>query len=302
MKSNEDNRPRLGRGLAALLGGAEAQPQSLSIVQPFPARGTRKIPIEHLTPNPRNPRHAFGEVELDELTSSIKEKGILQPLLVRPISGQPDRFEIIAGERRWRAAQKAGLHEVPVHAVEVDDKEALELAIIENIQRADLNPLEEAAGYERLLDEFNYSQVELAKVLGKSRSHVANSLRLLKLPERVKSLLREGELSAGHARALLNTDDPEALAESIVAKGLSVRQAEAQQTVKGKGKNQNNLRPPAVGEVPQKSADTRALEKSLSEALGMNVMVREGQGETGQLIIDYKTLDQLDFVCGRLRR
>ena len=188
VKPNDETRPRLGRGLAALLGGAETQPQTPPQNAPSVPRGPKKIPIEHLTPNPRNPRRIFKEAELEELATSIREKGILQPLLVRPAAGKADRFEIIAGERRWRAAQKAGLHELPVHVVEADDKEALELAIIENIQREDLNPLEEAAGFERLLDEFNYSQVELAQVLGKSRSHVANSLRLLKLPERVKAL------------------------------------------------------------------------------------------------------------------
>ncbi|HTV31586.1 MAG TPA: ParB/RepB/Spo0J family partition protein [Methylocella sp.] len=301
-KPADETRPRLGRGLAALMGGVDAQPraqpQNLSL---FPSRGTKKVPIEYLSANPRNPRHTFGEVELDELAASIREKGILQPLLVRPLVGQADRFEIIAGERRWRAAQRAGLHDVPVHVVEADDREALEFAIIENVQRADLNPLEEASGYERLLDEFNYSQVELAKVVGKSRSHVANSLRLLKLPERVKGLLREGEISAGHARALLNAEDPQALAEAIVAKGLSVRQAEAQQVVKGKEKAPPKIHAAVAKETQPKSADTKALEKTLAEVLGMDVTVMQGQGEAGKLTIHYRTFDQLDFVTGRLR-
>src|SRR5580704_4443522 len=182
-KSAEEAPPRLWRGLAALLGGAE------TLAAATRTRGQHKIPIEFLRPNPRNPRRNFGEESLDELTASIKEKGIIQPLLARPLAGIADTYEIIAGERRWRAAQRAGLHEVPIISVEADDRQALELAIIENVQRSDLNPLEEAAGYEQLLDEFNYSQTDLAKVIGKSRSHVANSLRLLKLPEHTKLLL-----------------------------------------------------------------------------------------------------------------
>ena len=177
--------PRLGRGLAALLGGAE------TLAAAARTRGQQKIPIELLRPNPRNPRRNFGQESLDELAASIKEKGIIQPLLARPVPGAPDAYEIVAGERRWRAAQRAGLHEVPIISIDADDRQALELAIIENVQRADLDPLEEAAGYERLGDEFLYTQADLAKVIGKSRSHVSNCLRLLKLPERTRSLLRD---------------------------------------------------------------------------------------------------------------
>ena len=214
-----EHAPRLGRGLAALLGGAETFAAART-------RGQQKIPIAFLRTNPRNPRQNFGDGSLDELAASIKEKGIIQPILARPIAGATDTYEIIAGERRWRAAQRAGLHEVPIVSIEADDRQALELAIIENVQRNDLNPLEEAAGYERLGDEFGYSQADLAKVIGKSRSHVSNAIRLLRLPERTKALLREGKISAGHAKVLVVASDPDALAETIVSHGLSVREAE----------------------------------------------------------------------------
>jgi ParB family chromosome partitioning protein len=194
-KSTEEARPRLGRGLAALIGDS-SDPVSA------PAKGQKKVPIEFLRPNPRNPRKTFDEIDLDELAASIREKGILQPILARPAPGLVDAYEIIAGERRWRAAQRAGLHEAPIIIVEADDRQALELAIIENVQRSDLNPLEEASGYERLGAEFNYSHGDVAKVIGKSRSHVANSLRLLKLPDLTRRMLAEGHISAGHARAL----------------------------------------------------------------------------------------------------
>ena len=218
-KSTEEARPRLGRGLAALIGDS-GDPVSA------PAKGQKKVPIEFLRPNPRNPRKTFDEIDLDELAASIREKGILQPILARPAPGLADAYEIIAGERRWRAAQRAGLHEAPIIVVEADDRQALELAIIENVQRSDLNPLEEASGYERLGAEFNYSHGDVAKVIGKSRSHVANSLRLLKLPDLTRRMLAEGHISAGHARALLSAPDPDALAVKIAAQGLSVRDIE----------------------------------------------------------------------------
>jgi ParB family chromosome partitioning protein len=296
-KPAEDTRPRLGRGLAALLSGPEGNPQG---GVPQPSRSPKKIPIEFLRPNPRNPRKQFGEDQLDELTASIKEKGVIQPLLARPVPGVPGTFEIIAGERRWRAAQRAGLHEVPIVSVDADDRLALELAIIENVQRTDLNALEEAAGYEQLLDEFNYSQTDLAKVLGKSRSHVANSLRLLKLPERTKILLHEGKLSAGHARVLLSATEPDALAEKIIANNLSVRDVEqmlettpAQNPAKGQG--------PGKREAQEKPADTRALEKTLRDALGLEAVISQKDGEAGELRLRYKTLDQLEFLCRRLK-
>ena len=298
-KNAEDARPRLGRGLAALLGNPEANPQAAA-GGPLAPRSPKKIPIEFLRPNPRNPRRNFGEEELGELTASIKEKGIIQPILARPVAGISGTFEIIAGERRWRAAQRAGLHEVPIHSIEADDRQALELAIIENVQRADLDPLEEAAGYEQLLDDFNYSQVELAKVIGKSRSHVANSLRLMKLPERTKTLLHEGKLTAGHARVLLSSGEPDLLAEKIVAQGLSVREVEqmVEGAPQGKGAKGEGTR---KREPQEKDADTRALEKSLRDALGIEAVITQKNGEAGELRLNYKTLDQLEFVCRRLK-
>jgi len=286
--------PRLGRGLAALLGGAE------TLAAAARTRGQQKIPIELLRPNPRNPRRNFGQESLDELAASIKEKGIIQPLLARPVPGAPDAYEIVAGERRWRAAQRAGLHEVPIISIDADDRQALEFAIIENVQRADLDPLEEAAGYERLGDEFLYTQADLAKVIGKSRSHVSNCLRLLKLPERTKSLLREGKITAGHARVLLTSSEPDALAEKIVAHGLSVRDAEkllegAAESSRAKGQG------PRKRGVNEKDADTRAMEKKLIERLGMNVTITPREGEAGDVVVRYKTLDQLEFLCRRLR-
>src|SRR5690606_18008022 len=215
-------RSRLGRGLAALIGDAGDENSAIERT-----RGQRRVPIDFLRPNPRNPRRHFNDAELDELSASIRAKGILQPILVRTITGTPDAFEIIAGERRWRAAQRAGLHDVPVLLLEIGDKEALEIAIIENVQRADLNPLEEAMGYDSLIEQFSYAQADLAKIVGKSRSHIANTLRLMKLPDSVKRYLSEGKLTAGHARALLASDNPEALARQIIEKGLNVRDVEA---------------------------------------------------------------------------
>ncbi|MDQ6866973.1 MAG: ParB/RepB/Spo0J family partition protein [Pseudomonadota bacterium] len=293
-KSAGDAPPRLGRGLAALLGGAE------TLAAATRTRGQQKIPIEFLRPNPRNPRRNFGEESLDELAASIKERGIIQPLLARPLAGIADAYEIIAGERRWRAAQRAGLHEVPIVSFEADDRQALELAIIENVQRADLDPLEEAAGYERLGDEFLYTQADLAKVIGKSRSHVSNCLRLLKLPERTKSLLREGKISAGHARVLLSSAEPDALAEKIVAQNLSVRDTE--KLLEGASGNSS-----AKGQGPrrrgagEKDADTRAMEKKLMEQLGMQVTITHRVGEAGEVVVRYKTFDQLEFLCRRLQ-
>jgi ParB family chromosome partitioning protein len=293
-KSAEGAPPRLGRGLAALLGGAE------TLAAATRTRGQQKIPIEFLRPNPRNPRRNFSEESLDELAASIKEKGVIQPLLARPLAGIADAYEIIAGERRWRAAQRAGLHEVPIISFEADDRQALELAIIENVQRADLDPLEEAAGYERLGDEFLYTQADLAKVIGKSRSHVSNCLRLLKLPERTKTLLRDGKISAGHARVLLSVAEPDALAEKIVAQNLSVRDAE--KLLEGASENSS-----AKGQGPrkrgakEKDADTRAMEKKLMEQLGMNVTITHREGEAGEVAVRYKTFDQLEFLCRRLQ-
>lgn len=284
------DRSRLGRGLAALIGDVGDESGALER-----ARGARRVPIEFIRANPRNPRRKFAEEDLSELTASVKEKGILQPILVRGVPGKSDQFEIIAGERRWRAAQKAGLHDVPVLQLEIDDREALEIAIVENVQRADLNALEEAAGYESLIDEFKYTQNDLARVVGKSRSHVANTLRLQKLPANVKRYLQEGKLTAGHARALLAHEDPEALAKLIVEEGLNVREAEAraQERPAAKGKG-GRRRTKAV-----KSPDIRALEKRLSDALGLSVEIAQ-RGQGGEVRVRYKTLDQFEALSRKL--
>ncbi|WP_442755487.1 ParB/RepB/Spo0J family partition protein [Methylocystis sp. JAN1] len=287
----EESRRRLGRGLAALLGDAG---EDAPVERP---RGQRKIPIEFLRPNPRNPRTQFREEDLADLTNSVREKGIIQPIVVRAIPGVADAYEIIAGERRWRAAQAAGIADVPVVIHEADDKEALELAIIENVQRADLNAIEEAKGYERLGAEFGYSQSEIAKIIGKSRSHVANTLRLLNLPEGAKALVREGAISAGHARALLSVENPEAVARQIVEQGLTVRDVEAMAQAAAGAAAEGD--PVATGRKPsraEKDANTRALEKTLSDALGMAVDIRN-HGERGELRIRYQSLDQLDAIC-----
>lgn len=289
-----NDKPRLGRGLAALIGDMEP------IEGPRVAEsgGVKRLPVDFVIANRANPRRTFDDSQLEELTASIKEKGVMQPLLVRP-SDDPNIFELIAGERRWRAAQRAGLHEVPVIVREVDDREALELAIIENVQRADLNPVEEALGYEQLLEQFGYTQSDLAQVIGKSRSHVANTLRLMKLPEEVRELLAGGQLTAGHARTLITADNPTALAQRIVNEGLSVRQAEAlANEMAGRGKSSPNS-DSTQKIAPAKDADTLALEKRLSDVLGLNVSIAHGD-RGGKLEVRYKTLEQLDGVCQRL--
>ena len=285
--SDDPSRKRLGRGLAALIGEMD-KPQPAT-AQRIGADG--RVPIEHVSPNPRNPRRAFGEADLADLSQSIREHGIVQPVVVRPSPG--GRYEIIAGERRWRAAQKAGLIEIPVIIRDVDDRVALELAIIENVQRADLNPVEEAQGYQQLIDEHNYTQADLGQVIGKSRSHVANTLRLLKLPDTIHAMLVDGSLSAGHARTLVTADDPAALAHRIVEEGLSVRQAEAL------------AQEPAVvrasaSRPAEKNADMLALEKLLSDATGMKVTVTHGK-KGGEVKVAYRSLEQLDELCRKLQ-
>lgn len=289
----EEARSRLGRGLAALIGDVGDEN---AVVER--TRSQRRVPIEFLKPNPRNPRRMFAESELDELAASIRERGIIQPILVRTVRGAADVYEIIAGERRWRAAQRAGMHDVPVVLLEVGDREALELAIIENVQRTDLNALEEALGYQALMEEFGHGQDEVAKIVGKSRPHVGNTLRLLKLPDAVKAFLAENKISAGHARALLGQPDPEALARAIVEKGLNVRQLEAltQERASKAGKAPKRARPRV-----EKDADTVVLEKRLSDALGLVVTI-EHRGDGGELRIRYRSLEQLDAVIGRLER
>jgi ParB family transcriptional regulator, chromosome partitioning protein len=282
-------RSRLGRGLAALIGdvGTESSAER--------PRGQRRVATSSLRPNARNPRRIFSDVELDELTASLRERGMIQPIVARPVRGAPDAFEIIAGERRWRAAQRAGLHEVPVVIIEASDEEALQLAIIENVQRADLNPLEEAEGYRALIRDFSHSQDDVARMVGKSRSHVANTLRLQTLPDRVKEHIQSGRLSAGHARALVGHHDAERLAEEIVTRGLNVRQVEeiARQESGRNGKSHSRK------QSAEKSADTLALEKRLCDALGL-VLSIDARGESGLVSIRYRNLDQLDDLAQRL--
>lgn len=289
----EQGRSRLGRGLAALIGDVGEEIGAIER-----ARGQRKVPVEFLRPNARNPRKAFAEAELEDLAASVRERGILQPIIVRSIPGMIDAYEIIAGERRWRAAQRAELHDVPVILVEANDREALEIAIVENVQRADLNAMEEAAGYERLIAEFDYTQNDLAKVIGKSRSHVANTLRLSKLPEPVKQLVSDGAVSAGHARALLAVSDPEQIAKRVIEQGLTVRDVERLGQDEARSENKPVR---AAAPKPEKDPDTRAVEKALEEALGLGVSIQHRANGGGDMKISYKTLEQLDALCRRLK-
>jgi ParB family transcriptional regulator, chromosome partitioning protein len=289
--SEDPSKRRLGRGLAALIGEIDrpAPPQ-----QPAKVAADRTSPIEFLSPNPKNPRRHFAEAELEDLAQSIREHGIVQPVVVRP-RGEGGRLEIIAGERRWRAAQRAGLNEIPVIVRDVNDRVALELAIVENVQRADLNPIEEAQGYQQLIDEHSYTQADLGNIIGKSRSHVANTLRLLKLPGEILGMIVDGSLSAGHARTLVTAQDPAGLAKRIVDGGLSVRQAEslAQQP------HEANDNPRGAAKA-EKDADTLALEKLLSDASGLKVVVNHKE-KGGEVRIAYRTLEQLDELCRRLQ-
>ena len=284
---------RLGRGLAALIGDVgDETPVADS------GRKPRRAPIENLQPNPRNPRRLFTDNELDELAASIRERGIIQPIVVRALKG--DNFEIIAGERRWRAAQRAGLHDVPIAIVEANDAQSLEYAIIENVQRTDLNPIEEATGYLALMDDFNRTQEEVAQIVGKSRPHIANTIRLLKLSEPVKQLVRTGKISAGHARLLVGQPNAELIAHEIIDNGWSVRDLEAdmRKDVAGQLRDMRREAKGFVVNIP-KDADTRALERRLSNALGLDVSV-DHRGESGTLRIKYRNLEQLDAVLKKL--
>ncbi|GAB4392262.1 MAG: ParB/RepB/Spo0J family partition protein [Kiloniellaceae bacterium] len=293
--SDQSKRTNLGRGLAALFGEDNEDYASLDKV-----RSTKAVPIEHLRPGKYQPRHRFDEDAVKALAESIKAQGILQPILVRRLPDRPNEFEIVAGERRWRAAQIAKLHEVPVLIRDLSDAESLELAIVENIQRQDLTPLEEAEGYKRLIDEFQHTQEDLARTLGKSRSHIANTLRLLSLPAGVKELLGEGKLTAGHARTLIGCDEADSLAEKIIAQGLNVRQAEKLvQSAKGAAAGTKATK--AVPAEPDKDTDTLALERDLTALLGLKVSINF-QGNGGSLTIHYKTLEQLDDVLHRLNQ
>jgi ParB family chromosome partitioning protein len=291
--NDDPSKRRLGRGLAALIGEMD-QPMSDITARPS-VSADRKVAIDLVVRNPKNPRKHFAEEDLQDLASSIRQHGIVQPVVVRTIAD--GKLEIIAGERRWRAAQLAGLNEIPVLVRDVDDRTALELAIVENVQRADLNPLEEALGYDQLIAEHGYTQNDLGEIIGKSRSHVANSLRLLKLPDLVRDMIISGTLSAGHARALIPTSDPVGLARTIIAKGLSVRDAERIA--------QNNIRaqsqPAPETKSVQRDPDTIALERTLSDGLGLDVVINH-KGNGGRLTISYKSLEQLENICRLLER
>lgn len=294
MTDRKPERRGLGRGLSALMADVNLAPGEASA----PASGRRAeatLPIEKIEPNPLQPRRDFLPEALAELSQSIREKGILQPLIVRKSAVKSDMYEIVAGERRWRAAQSAQLHEIPVIIRDLDDTEVLEVAIIENIQRADLNAIEEAMAFRQLMDRFGHTQEKLAEALSKSRSHIANLLRLLQLPEAVQTWLREGRLTAGHARALAACEDPVALARDVMARGLSVRQTEdLSRRAKGVDKRAPRAR------MDEKDADTRALEGDLSTNLGMRVAVNHKGLDGGEVVITYRSLDQLDELCRRL--
>jgi ParB family transcriptional regulator, chromosome partitioning protein len=293
--SGSEGRRGLGRGLSALLGEVENAPAQAPSDN---TAGSREAPIEILKRNPDQPRRTFREEDLEDLSNSIREKGVLQPILVRPAPGSPGEYQIVAGERRWRAAQRAGLRSVPIMVRELDDLAVLEIGIIENVQRADLNVLEEALSYKVLMEKFERTQEAIAQTIGKSRSHVANTMRLLALPDEVQSYLVSGELSAGHARAIAAAADPVALAKQIIDGGLSVRETEAlaRKAPSSTPSKNKGGRPPRV-----KDTDTQALEADLSSVLGLDVSI-DHRGSTGTLTITYATLEQLDDLCNRLTR
>jgi ParB family chromosome partitioning protein len=284
---NQDTRQRLGRGLAALLGDANSNPDDQQLSQ-----GVKQVPIEFIRSNVKNPRQNFNEADLEELAASIRERGIIQPIIVRPLAGAADSYEIVAGERRWRAAQLAERHTVPVIALQITDREALELSIVENVQRSDLNALEEARGYALLASEYGYNHTDIGRVVGKSRSHVANTLRLMALPESVREMLRTGGLTAGHARALLGVPDPKAVADQIVTRGLNVREVE---------KLGSNVRLPTAKSTRKGALDptTKDLTNRLSLALGAAVDIRDTM-RAREIRIRFKDLEQLEYICSKL--
>jgi ParB family transcriptional regulator, chromosome partitioning protein len=283
---------RLGRGLASLIGETpEAQPR-------LPAHGEQRlISIDQLHPSGFNPRKDFDETELVELADSIRSKGLLQPIIARP-DAQRGGYEIVAGERRWRAAQKAALHTVPVIVRELSDMEAAEFALIENVQRTDLNPIEEATGYTELMEKFGYTQEQVSEIVGKGRSYLANMVRLLKLPQPVQDLLQAGKLTAGHGRALVGHEEAEFIARRIVEEDLNVRAVELLIQAQPKGGGGGSAS--TTREVKDKDADTRAFEKDLTDGLGLKVEIKRGSGESGQLTISYGNFDQLDYIRNRL--
>lgn len=290
-------RPRgLGRGLSALM--ADVNPATTASAEAAAPRADMTVPIEKLVANPDQPRRQFTQAALDDLAASIREKGIIQPLIVR--EKENGQYEIVAGERRWRAAQQAQLHDIPILVRDFTDAEVLEVAIIENIQRADLNAIEEAAGFRQLMDRFGHTQEKLAEALGKSRSHIANLLRLLSLPDDVQDMLRDGQLTAGHARALITADNPSELARAVIKGGLSVRATEML-VKKAQDKAPEKTKSSPSNKVTEKDADTRALEGDLAANLGMKVSIyHEPGGERGTLTIQYESLEQLDTLCRML--
>ena len=291
----EEKRTNLGRGLAALFGEEEGEDYAAL----DKVRSAKSVPVDLLHPNRLQPRQNFDEASLKDLAGSIQENGILQPILVRRHPERPSEFEIVAGERRWRAAQMAKMHEIPVVIREFSDRQALEAALVENVQRQDLSPIEEAEGYQRLIEDFSHTQEALASTIGKSRSHVANTLRLLSLPDSVKAMMAAGDLSAGHARALVGVENPEALARKISKGGLTVRQAERLvQQARGKPESRG-VKADKAGASPGKDPDTLALERDLGALLGLKVSI-DFKGQGGSLTVHYKTLEQLDDVLHRL--
>ena len=290
--AKKTERKSLGRGLSALLADVNLDEGTNTQATATTRSSDTDVPIEKVFANPDQPRRTFAEKDLEDLTASIAEKGVIQPLIVRPDPNNQGGYQIVAGERRWRAAQRAKLHSIPVLIRELTDTEVLELAIIENIQRADLNAVEEAMGYRQLMDKFGHTQEKMAEALGKSRSHIANLLRLLNLPPEVQEYLQNGQISAGHARALVPATDPIALAREIISKGLSVRQAEALAKAKKPGVKQKRQLKPA------KDADTRAIENDLAAHLGVKVSIdHKAGGQSGELRIKYTDLEQLDGLC-----
>lgn len=294
----------LGRGLNALFDDEEDFGADIELLEASGANvgGLQKVGVEEVFPGQAQPRHVFDEEPLEQLAQSIREHGILQPLVVRERAnelGSAGRYEIIAGERRWRAAQLAQLHELPVVIVDMDDTKALEVALIENLQREDLNPIDEALGYQRLMSEYGHTQEKLAEALGKSRSHIANMVRLLNLPPAVQEMVADNGLSMGHARALITAKDAESLARRVVAEGLSVRETEklaAEVSVKPHKRSKAS----SAGAAAGKDADTLALEKDISDSLGMAVSIDSKNGKSGRVSIDFKNLDQLDALLQRL--
>jgi ParB family transcriptional regulator, chromosome partitioning protein len=285
------SRPGLGRGLSALLGDSVQEAPISGAVEGGSSAGLRMLPVSSLAPHPGQPRRHFDEVALDDLAQSIAARGLIQPIVVRP---HGHSYQIVAGERRWRAAQRARLHEIPVIVRELSDAETMEIALVENIQRQDLNAIEEAEAYSRLIGEFGHTQEALGRLVHKSRSHVANLLRLLELPQPVRQMVIEGAIEMGHARALIGAPDPERLAREVVARGLSVRETEK---LAREAKPESARR--AAGASPERNADIAALERQLGDVLGLNVRIAHG-GKGGTLTLAYSTLDQLDMVCQRL--